>query len=136
MKRIGKNPKSQLQHKADIALQKFIVAKNPKCECCGQATYCGHHLVEKARSNALRYVEENIIPVCLNCHTKIHNRIFGRPTNQSLASYHILNDIIKRKGGIKWLDDLERRGRELVKTDMSFYQSALDLYTQKLNDLS
>lgn len=140
MRRVGKNPKSQAKHKADTLLQKYIVKKYPKCECCGNPTSCGHHLVEKSRSNALRYDLTNIVPVCNVCHTQIHNMICGRMGNNILRSFNILEKIFLRrgktpKGAQKWKDDLERRGRELIKTNISWYNDHITRLQKLLDDL-
>lgn len=129
MRRIGKSPEAKLKHAADVALQAYIVRKFPRCEVCCGPSECGHHLVEKSRSSRLRYELENIVPVCRRCHTMIHNRIFGRVGNNILRSYNILDAVIERRGGKPWLENLERKGRELVRTNLSFYKDALEYFT-------
>lgn len=126
MRRIGKSKTSQLQHKADSLLQTYITAKYPKCEVCGNPSQCGHHLVEKSRSNRLRYELSNLVPVCVRCHSKIHNTIFGHSANRLLDSYNVLDEIFKRRGGKKWKDKLEQTGRELVKTNVGWYEDHIE----------
>lgn len=134
MKRIGKSPVAKMKHEADRAMQVWFVRNHPKCECCGQPTYCAHHIVEKSRSSALRYAEDNLVAVCLPCHSQIHNQIFGRPSNNALRSFNLIEGIIERRGGKRWKDELEKRGRQLVKTNLQFYQTARDKFNEEIRD--
>lgn len=44
--------------------------REQKCEVCGSIIgCCGHHIVAKSRSKALRYEKKNIIVVCPRHHT-------------------------------------------------------------------
>ena len=133
MKRIGKSPVAKMKHEADRAMQVWFVRTHPKCECCGQPTYCAHHIVEKPRSSALRYEGDNLVAVCLPCHSQIHNQMFGRPANNSLRSYNLIDGIIERRGGKKWKDELECRGRMLVKTNLEFYKKAFEYFTNLIH---
>ena len=107
--------RNKLEKLADTLLQKLIRKLYPRCFVCGQETQCGHHFIEKSKSNRLRYELENIIPVCLSCHSKIHNRF-----SYSLGAYDIIDFIIKKKGR-KWFNNLQKLRHELVKTDELFY---------------
>lgn len=136
MRRVGKTPEAKMKHKADSALQAWAVKQFPKCELCPSPSQCGHHIVEKSRSSRLRYEEENIVALCRICHSKVHNQIFGRVGNNILRSYNLLDRIINARGGKKWLDALEAKGRELVKTNVTYYQIALEKYNRKIDELN
>jgi len=112
--------RNKLEKQADTLLQKNIVKKYPYCEVCRQPTQCGHHFIEKSKSNRLRYEEDNIIPVCLSCHCKIHNRF-----SYSLGSYDIIDFIIKKRGK-KWFNKLQKTRHELVKTDGNWYKNHIE----------
>jgi 5-methylcytosine-specific restriction endonuclease McrA len=140
MRRIGKNPKSQLQNEADTIQSKYFIKKIGKCELCGSTNRLNaHHIVERSRSNALRYREENIIVLCSSDHTRVHNQICGRPGNNAIRSHDLLNVIFEKRGGKgkgeKWKNWLESEGRKLVNTDLNFYQEAFDRYSKLLNEL-
>lgn len=45
---------------------------NQKCRVCGKPAECGHHLI--GRLNMMtRYDAINIMPLCYDCHRKIHD---------------------------------------------------------------
>lgn len=49
-----------------------LACLNQKCRVCGKPAECGHHLI--GRSNMmLRYDAINIMPLCYDCHRKIHD---------------------------------------------------------------
>lgn len=60
--------------KADRALQDWYRAKYPnkRCECCGMPFQVMHHHVEKSKSNAGRFLDDNLIFLCHKCHSSIH----------------------------------------------------------------
>ena len=119
--------RNKLEKKADTLLQQIYTKKFPKCEVCGQPTNCIHHFIEKSKSNRLRYEEINLIPVCLSCHSKIHNRF-----SYSLGAYDIIDFIIKKKGR-KWFNNLQKLRHELVKTDEIWYNNHITRL-QELNE--
>ena len=119
--------RNKLEKLADTLLQKLIRKLYPRCFVCGQETQCGHHFIEKSKSNRLRYELENIIPVCLSCHSKIHNRF-----SYSLGAYDIIDFIIKKKGR-KWFNKLQKLRHELVKTDEIWYNNHITRL-QELNE--
>lgn len=134
MQRVGKSPISQMCHKADKALQKYIVARHPQCEACGGPVSCSHHWIEKSRSNRLRYDEENQVPLCRRCHFFIHNRA-GKLVLNNVVRSHDIQDVIIKKRGRKWKNKMDRVGREVIKADLAFYQKALDYYEKALETL-
>lgn len=48
------------------------LSQGKRCEYCGRPAECIHHLIEKSRSEYLRYDVKNACPVCIECHNKIH----------------------------------------------------------------
>lgn len=116
---VAKSETKKLEKEADRILQTKIVAENPECEICHHPTECGHHFIEKSKSNRLRYEMTNIIPVCSSCHTKIHNRF-----SYSLGAYDIIDFIIKKRGQ-KWRDRLEVIRREAVHTTPQWYEEQI-----------
>jgi 5-methylcytosine-specific restriction endonuclease McrA len=120
VKRHADTQKAKVQEEADKILQKLVVKKYPKCECCGEPTICGHHFIEKSKSNILRYNLKNIIPVCQSCHTKFHNK-FGF----SFGTYNIIAETIKRRGK-KWIDYIETTKRQTIKNDFIYIQAQKD----------
>jgi hypothetical protein len=120
--------KAQIQKKADQVLQQLVVKKWPKCECCGQPVSCGHHFIEKSKSNILRYDLKNIIPVCSGCHTKFHNS-FGF----SYLTYDIIKETIKRRGK-KWHDYIEQTRHKTIKNDFIYIQAQHDALLKEYNE--
>jgi hypothetical protein len=126
MRKHADKPTAKAEAEADKLLQELVHKLKPKCEICGEPTQTGHHLVEKSRSNRLRYEMENIVAVCKRCHFFIHNRAGKFQLNNSLRACRILMGVIKQRGGIKWLEKLERVGREVVKADILYYNSIIE----------
>jgi 5-methylcytosine-specific restriction endonuclease McrA len=122
----GKSPTAKLQKECDRLLQQCNKLLHNKCEVCGKDNEVGHHFVEKSRSSRLRYELTNIIPLCNSCHYKIHNR----NGNMIMTSHDIVEDIINKRGK-KWLEELNTMGREIVKTDVLWYENWRD----KLEDI-
>lgn len=60
--------------KADRALQDWYRFTYPekKCESCGKPFEVMHHHNEKSKSNAGRFLEDNLIFLCHKCHASIH----------------------------------------------------------------
>ena len=48
------------------------LSKDKRCQFCGRPAECIHHLIEKSRSEFLRYDYRNACPVCIKCHNLIH----------------------------------------------------------------
>jgi hypothetical protein len=108
---------SQWQKKCDALLSPIIIKLFPRCEACGNPTQVAHHWIEKSRSSYLRYVLDNLIPLCHSCHAKIHNR-FGNSITGCLGVAEI---IIKRRGK-KWKEEMDRDGRKINKVNTSYYE--------------
>lgn len=118
----GKTPESKLQKKCDQLMQQIYTKKYPKCDICGEPTYCMHHFIEKSRSNRLRYEEENLIPLCFKCHYGVHNACAGRPLGNIIRSYNCIDAIINKRGGKQWKEKMEKLGREERKTNLAYYE--------------
>ncbi len=58
----------------DRKTQEEFVKNNPFCFFCGKSTCCGHHIERKSVHSELRHEQNNLCPVCIECHNKIHNR--------------------------------------------------------------
>lgn len=124
--------RNTLKKKADTLLQQLVRKLFDKCEVCGNPCQVGHHIVEKSRSNMLRYDMENIAHLCNICHGKVHN-VFG---NSVLGSYHPLKVLIKNRGGDKWLEKLERKGREFTKVDVLWYNNHIERLKDEIEKCS
>ena len=48
------------------------LSRGKRCEFCGRPAECIHHLIEKSRSEYLRWDYHNACPVCIHCHNEIH----------------------------------------------------------------
>lgn len=48
------------------------LSKGKRCEFCLRPAECIHHIIEKSRSEFLRWDYRNACPVCLHCHNEIH----------------------------------------------------------------
>ncbi len=122
MKRKKKSPKDLLRSEADHLLQQWVRLKYKWCLVCGEDLYAGHHYIPKARSNALRYYLGNIIPICRNCHSRIHSQPW------------LVNPIIDFQKGSEWYDDLMRAKQEPIKENKYWYQEKIDHLKQQIKD--
>jgi len=104
---------STLRRKADRLLQEKYT--QGLCLVCGDPVSCCHHYIPKSQSNNLRYDVANLIPICGKCHFKHHT--CGDP--------HIQNTIEKIRGQ-KWVDDLEKRRREICKFTVSYLEEIIE----------
>lgn len=105
----------KLEKQADALLQSKFTPLNPICIVCGGETSCGHHVVFKSQSNALRYSMTNLVPLCSKCHTRLH--FSGDPA--------ILGTIIKKKG-IKWFDQLQRERHQICKHTKQYLEEIIN----------
>ncbi len=78
------------------------------CRICGQSAYTGtislHHLVPRGRTQEGDDIADNLVPLCLSCHTKIEarDRDAGRRLRANLF-FEEYSYIIQKKGR-DWLD--------------------------------
>jgi len=105
----------KLEKFTDSLLQSKFTPNNPICIVCGGQTSCGHHVVYKSQSNALRYSEINLVPLCSKCHTRLH--FSGDPA--------ILGTIIKVKG-MDWFDQLQRERHQICKHTKEYLESVIE----------
>jgi len=107
--------------KADKACQEWGRKTYKKCLVCGKPISCLHHYYPKSTSSALRYDEDNLIPICVGCHFSHHN---GNPAIQ--------NKINEVKGE-DWLKRLKKKKESYVKTNVKYYQDIIEQYAKKTN---
>lgn len=130
----GKRPKlpsiSSVRNKCDALLTPIIKALFPKCLLCPFATeprnndtQVAHHHVHKSKSLILRYVLDNLIPLCNACHMMLHH-------NESYWASKIVQ--IK---GVEWFNRLERVKNQTVKADVHFFMRNLALLQEKSREL-
>ena len=113
--------KKQLRSKADKLLQDLIRAKhkNELCWVCGERSIvCGHHFFPVSNSNATRYYLENLVPICKECHFKVHSQP------------HLVEPILCFKLGQEWYDNLTEVKRHGVKANLEWYQINFEVLTQ------
>jgi len=100
-----------LKKKCDRLLQQKYVLLNPFCLVCSAPTSEMHHYIPKSRSNNLRYDDMNLIPLCRECHCKIHQENDPR-----------INQEIIRKKGHEWADIIEENRRVICKLNLGTLQ--------------
>jgi len=108
---------SYYRNKADKLFQIWFRAKYPNCELCEKPSICGHHFFPKSSSSALRYEEENMIPVCVGCHLGFH----------SARASQFIGAIIKSRGQ-DWFDQLTRRRTKIMKVGVKYYKEIIEKY--------
>jgi len=108
----------KLRNKADRLLQQHWTQKRPKCEICGKPASCQHHFHPKSSSSALRYVDDNLISVCVGCHLGFHSN-----RSAQFAS------IIIAKRGVEWSNKLLKQKYAIVKPTVAYYKSVIARFT-------
>jgi hypothetical protein len=73
---------------------------------------CAHHWVRKAQSLYLRYDFNNVIPVCMSCHCKIH-----QAQDSTLEAEFVLAQ------GRSWFSEMLERKREIVTDKLVFLEN-------------
>lgn len=119
--------KKVTRRKADKALQNYIraVHKDELCWVCGEKPItCGHHFIPCSNSNATRYYIQNLIPICQNCHYKVHTQP------------HLVNPVICFKLGEGWYNDLIETKRQGVKANMGWYKMNLKILQELMEELN
>lgn len=117
-----------IRNKADSLLTPIITKMHPNCFLQGSASCAGvsqvaHHHIKKSNSSALRYNLDNLIPLCHSCHMMLHQNESKWVT------------ILIQKKGMEWADEMVRKGRELVKTDVHFYIENYERLKKILDEL-
>jgi 5-methylcytosine-specific restriction endonuclease McrA len=105
---------SYYQKKADRLLQEWGRENYPYCLVCGKQSSCLHHYYPKSTSSALRYEDDNLIPLCKGCHFSHHN---GNP-----AIHNTINQIM----GKPWLNRLKRKKEQIIKTNIGYYKNIIE----------
>ena len=108
------------QQICDDMLTPIIKLIYPKCMLCGDKTQVAHHHFKKEKSLTLRYVLENLIPLCNGCHFKLR-------FHESYWACKILE--IK---GMKWFKKLDKMNQVKIKPD---YNEVYKTLTKILNKL-
>lgn len=98
-----------MRNKCDGLLTPIVKKMYPQCLLCNNPTQVAHHHLKKSTSSACRYYIPNLINLCTPCHCRLHN-------DEILWTGRVIQ--IK---GLDWLNDLEEKKREYVKTDVHFY---------------
>src|SRR3990167_1234954 len=98
--------------KADNLLTPIIKIEFPRCLLCNQPTQVAHHFIFKSKSTALRYVFDNLIPLCHKCHFRLHK-------DETQWSGKIIE--IK---GLQWFTNLQTAKNDLVKADVHYFIKA------------
>ena len=111
---------SKWRNKADKALQQALTELHPFCELCGKPVSCVHHFYPKSSSSALRYEEDNCIPVCVGCHLGFHSN----------RSADFIGRTIEKRG-IDWFNGLQRIRSRIIKPSVKYYQEMYDFYSDK-----
>ena len=104
----------KLQKEADRLLQEWVKKKYPKCLVCGKKTHCGHHFFPKSLSSALRYLVQNLIPLCVGCHFKHHF--------QNDPTIHVT--ILLKKGWV-WYNELLKLKKQKPKINIAYYEEII-----------
>ena len=107
---------SYYRNKADRAIQEWGRRTYQKCLVCGKEMSCLHHYYPKSTSSALRYDEDNLIPICQGCHLQHHN---GNPS--------IHNKVNEIKGE-EWLKRLQRKKEQIIKVGVNYYKYIIKDY--------
>ena len=111
---------SYYRTKADKLFQKYMKMKNYYCELCGKPITTHHHFHPKASSAALRYCEDNMIPVD-SCHRIFHSS--GAPA--------AISQVIANRG-IGWSNKLLRLKKLKVKPTIGYYKAIIKMFENQL----
>ena len=114
--------KTRLEKKG-LELWKQACAKKwgTKCEICGKDASTFHHFIYKSASNALKFDVENGVPICRDCHFKIHR--------QKKNGFMALR--IRDRRGKKWSDYIQSKDGVLINRTIGWLEEqikGLDIY--------
>ena len=110
---------STYRNKADRLYQEQGMKDNPRCLICNKPANCLHHFIPKSVCAALRYEIKNGIPICAGCHLRLHSS--GDPEYEQ---------IIIRKKGQAWYDELQKMRKRIISVNKTYYLSVIsDLST-------
>jgi len=99
-----RSKKQRLKKGLDRLIQNIAKQTYDECLVCSNKIFCGHHYIQKKQSLYLRWDMRNIVPLCNHCHALHH--ISGDPR---------IHQIIIRRKGHKWADELEKDRRIILK---------------------
>jgi len=120
--------KATLRRKADKLLQDYIRLKHKGelCWVCGERYItCGHHFIPVSNSTATRYYIKNLIPICKNCHFKVHSQP------------HLVEPVLCFKLGEEWYNDLmETKKFGGIKTNTQWYQTQYNILEALYKELN
>ena len=114
----------RLQKQADKLFQQLGLMKHKSCLCCGKRAEVIHHFITKGASAALRYDEDNGIPLCVKHHCLIHR-----------AQDPMLIATIIQSRGEDWLEILRKKRRAKIKTTVPYYKAVIERLTKKISML-
>lgn len=100
--------------KCDKKMQEVGQRLFPRSILSGNPTQVMHHFVPKSVSARLRYDWDNLIPLTNAEHMRLHQS--GDPDYE--------HQIIQKKG-VEWYENLRKRGREIIKINVSYYKEVL-----------
>ena len=72
------------------------------CEGCGEPASVVHHFIPKSRNGLMRYDIQNGVPLCVNCHYKVH-------FSPSPPEIHRIVDKIRKNRGEKWCKYIDEK---------------------------
>lgn len=109
-----KSKLQRLKEKLDGIIQEKRLPFYPVCLVCGRPSEVFHHYIQKSQSLFLRWNKKNLIPLCSHCHCLHH--VSGDP--------HI-HEVIIRKKGFAWVDELEVDRRKIFKVNISILEEMI-----------
>jgi len=105
------------RNKCDKLTQEWGRRTYDKCLVCPKPMNVLHHYFPKSVSSALRYDEENLIPLCKDCH-------FAHHSKSDPKVHNAINDI----KGKAWRSRLLKKKEDYVKTNIGYYKGIIDSY--------
>lgn len=109
------NKKQSLKKKLDKLVQEKGMQMCKVCLVCGGVASCRHHYIQKSQSLNLRWDFRNLVPICSHCHTVHHKS--GDPR---------IHQIILKKKGHKWADELQADRRIVFKDSVSNLEAKVE----------
>lgn len=113
--------KKELVHKLDTIIQ--TITSKKKCHYCKTSKgVVGHHLIRRA-DLMYRWDLNNILPVCMYCHRKIHDGFLKEPTldiqRQTLKDYLLNNGLTLEDFMINTYEKLSGTKIEFISNEKS-----------------
>ena len=111
---------SKLKKQAWELLSKVIRKEKPTCELCGKPSVHVHHIIPRARGNAVYFNERNLASLCAGCHMGFHRRFSPKEIDQKV--YMMKGDF----------SDVERIKWSTKKISRSEYEDMIEEYKGRL----